>query len=299
MLADFGWAYRTRFTQSGMWLHRKLRFVARSIVYCRSSAQWFARIRHSPLHALALQEPCLLDTVHRPFFDRRLNAQRRVQLLISHYDFLYQHFSPSAVQAIMQGAGLPLGIAVGKDDAAYEITLLRRGQFEKEGCISLQFGQAGRALLVLTFSFAQLQQPLQQREGPWIHIGGIQGGTDSREALKLATKQLHGLQPRLLLVWALRCLAQHMHVQAIYAVDQAHHVYQSHRYKKKKSIQIDYDDLWQAAAGRQQDNGHYLIALSVKDTPIDQRPPHKRAQYQKRGQMLQALQVQLLQALGD
>jgi uncharacterized protein len=295
MLKDFWWAYQTRFTQSGMGWHRKVRFVARSIIYGRSSAQWFARLRLASLHDLAQQEPCMLDTVHRPFFDRRLSAQQRVDLLISHYDFLYQHFSPRAVQTILQGPGLPLGVALGKDGAAYEITLLRRGQFEKEGCISLQFGQAGRALLVLTFSFAQLQ--LQQPEGPWIHIGGIQGAADSREALKLATKQLHGLQPRLLLIWALRGLAQQMHLQAIYAVDQAHHVYQSHRYKKKKTIQIDYDDLWQAAGGQQQDNGHYLIALSVKDTPIDQRPAHKRAQYQKRGQMLQALQTQLHQAL--
>ncbi len=294
--SDYRWAYGMRFLQPQMQWHRKVRFIARSVLHPHSSHQWFSLVRRSPLGAIAQQEACFLDVIHRPFFDHRLSALQRAELLASHYRFFYSAFTPTVAKSIMHGQGYLLGTASGKSNTPYGLVLRRVGQFDKEGCLTLQFVQAQCTLLSLTFSFSVEHQQVKMK------LGGIQGGAGpNREALKVATQELFGLQPRLLLMWALRQLAQRLGVGAIEAVDQQNHIYKSSRYAHRKSVQIDYDDLWTAAGGTPLADGNFAIPLAEKITPLAERPAHKRAQYRKRAQMLdtlrEGLQATLSQAM--
>lgn len=294
--SDYKWAYAKRFLQPQMKWHRKVRFLARSVLHFKSSWQWFSLVRQSPLAAIAQAEACFLDVIHRPFFDRRLSAMQRADLLRSHYQVFYHAFDSQIAEHIMRGQGYLLGTASGKSSTAYGIMLRRIGQFDKEGCLTLEFVHAQSTLLCLTFSFCVEHQQVKMK------LGGIQGGSgQSREALKVATHELFGLQPRLLLIWMLRELAQKLGVGAIEAVDQQNHVYKSDRYARRKTIQIDYDDLWIAVGGKALPHGNFAIPRVEKITPLADRPAHKRAQYRKRGLMLDALrdnlQMKLTQAI--
>ena len=291
---DYRWAYAMRFLQPKMQWHRKVRFLARSVVHLQSSWHWFSLIRHSPLRAVAQADACFLDVIHRPFFDHRLSAMQRAALLNSHYRFFYAAFTPDIAGGIMQGQGHVLGTASGKSNTPYQLVLRRVGQFDKEGCLTLQFVQAECILLSLTFSFAVEHQQVKMK------LGGIQGGSGpTREALKAATQELFGLQPRLLLIWTLRELAQRLGVGAIEAVDQQNHVYKSDRYTGRKTIQIDYDDLWTAAGGTPLAHGNFAIPIAEKITPLSERPAHKRAQYRKRAVMLDTLREGLQATLSQ
>lgn len=291
---DYRWAYSMRFLQPQMQWHRKVRFIARTVLHWRSSWQWFSLVRHSPLYTIAQAEACFLDVIHRPFFDHRLSALQRAQLLRSHYEVFYSVFNPFIAGSIMQGKGYLLGTASGKSTTPYNLVLRRVGQFDKEGCLTLEFVQAQCTLLSLTFSFSVEHQQVKMK------LGGIQGGAGpNREDLKVATQELFGLQPRLLLVWTLRQLAAQLGVNAIEAVDQQNHVYKSARYVAKKTVQIDYDDLWTTAGGTALAHGNFAIPIAEKITPLADRPAHKRAQYRKRAIMLDTLRESLKDTLSQ
>jgi uncharacterized protein len=292
--SDFQWAYAKRFLQPQMKWHRKVRFLARSVLHFKSSWQWFSLVRQSPLAGVAQAEACFLDVIHRPFFDHRLSAMQRADLLSSHYRVFYNAFEPHTADHIMRGQGYLMGTASGKSDTPYDVVLRRVGQFDKEVCLTLEFVQAQCTLLSLTFSFCAEHQQVKMK------LGGIQGGCGrSREALKAATQELFGLQPRLLLIWTLRELAQKLGVGAIEAVDQQNHVYKSDRYARRKTIQIDYDDLWIAAGGKALPHGNFAIPRTEKIIPLAERPSHKRAQYRKRSLMLDALRGSLQATLSQ
>jgi uncharacterized protein len=278
------WALRVRYTQKGIPWHRKIRFFARLMLHFTSSNGWFALIKTTPLRTIAVQEPCFLDIIHRPFVDRRLNPLTRLELLSSHYHYFYKVFEPHIAKSVMQGQGWCIGSVEAKSPMSFDIVLRRIGQFDKEGCLSLVFMQATQALLMLTFSFVRINA-----SSVHILIGGIQGGRDSKEAIKSATHAMHGLQPRLLLMQVFRDIATHLNISAIYAVNQDNHVYKSDRYAHRKNIQINYDELWALAQGKQQANGHFSLPIQLPHIPLADRASRKRAQYRLRNVMMQGL----------
>lgn len=238
------WAYQLRFADAELGFDRKLRFIFRTLVYFSSSRQWFEYLHGSSLKNFVAGKPDFLDICHRPFYDLRLSSRQRVWLLIQHYTFICAYFEEPIVYRVMTAdSELVLAKLVGKSGGEYVIRLAHKGQFDKEGCISLQFVQADAVLLTLTFSIISAEAI------SILKIGGIQGGINSRDVLRAATHDLHNLQPRLLLIRAARELAQAFNIEKIEGVHQNNHIYQSTRYKRKKEVNIDYDELWLAAGG--------------------------------------------------
>lgn len=291
ILSDFLWAYKARFSEVEMELHRKLRFVLRTILSFRSSAQWFGFIRQTPLLSVVSSEPQLLDIVHRPFFDYRMPQSHCAARLISHYRYFFSVFQNQSACTATLSSGLLLGWITGRSGCCYNLRLVRLGQFDKEGCLSLQFVDPICTRLTLSFSF------LTDVGFVKVCIGGLQSMEDGRDALRAATHDLFGLQPRLLLVWVLRVLVQALGIASIDAIDRAHHVYQSPRYKPKKAIYADYDDFWNVLGGKRQSNGAFCIPATAASVMIEHRPSRKRAMYRRRDQALDCLRHQILSSL--
>ncbi len=248
---------------------------------------WFSLVHDTPLAAIAATEPCFLDIIHRPFFDHRLSALARLDFLNHHYTYFYKIFDSYLAQQVMQGDGWHLGSLVAEHETRFDIVLRRIGQFDKEGGQSLVFMHANHAVLILTFSFAVVNASLG------IYIGGIQGGQDSKATIRQATHDMHGLQPRLLLINVLREMARYLGVEAIYAVNQDNHVYKSDRYVDRKNIQIDYDELWTMAQGQPQANGYFNIPVDCTAKSLEDRAPRKRAQYRRRQAMMDSFTATL------
>ncbi|WP_051304804.1 VirK/YbjX family protein [Chitinilyticum litopenaei] len=288
---DVRWACRMRFANGDVRLHRKLRLVFRSLLQPRSSARWFAFLRHSPLSAVLGREPEFIERVHRPFFDCRLPADAVCDVLIGHFRHFHSRFCAGQAAAIMRGEGVELARLSGKSGESCRLLLNRFGKFDKEGGLCLQLVTADTWLQALSFS-------LVTRNGQTgLLIGGMQGKKDGRERIREVTRELHGLQPRLLLLDALRDVARVCGCAFIDAIASENHVYASPRYRHRKDVRLDYEEVWLAAGGIRQASGHFSIPLARECVPIAERPARKRAEYRRRGEVLDAMQREIQASL--
>lgn len=284
------WAYRQFSDRKGQRLGRKLRFLSRSLFYWQGSVRWFQLLQQTSLGTLAKREGAFWERVHRPFFDCRLTAAERAELLLNHYRLLFTLLKPGLVESILNGQGWPLAQLQGKSGAVYTLQFTRNGKFDKEGGMCLQFLTEGRVLVTLTLLLAE------GAEGRVIKVGGAQGGLNCRDALKQATRDLHGIQPRLLLVEALRRVACWFAAARIEAITQAQHVYRAGRYSWKKQIQMDYVALWEMCGGSRRADGLYDIPLQAPERSREI-PANKRAEYRRREALYQDMSEQMYQTL--
>ncbi|WP_051278792.1 VirK/YbjX family protein [Chitinilyticum aquatile] len=290
---DVRWACRMRFANGDVRLHRKLRLVFRSLLQPRSSARWFAFLRHSPLSAVLGREPEFIERVHRPFFDCRLPADAVCDVLIGHFRHFHSRFRAEQAAAIMRGEGIELARLPGKSGESCRLLLNRFGKFDKEGGLCLQLVTADTWLQALSFS-------LVTRNGQTgLLIGGMQGKKDGRELIRAVTRDLHGIQPRLLLLDALRDVARVCGCAFIDAIASENHVYASPRYRHRhrKDIRLDYEEVWLAAGGIRQVSGHFSIPLARECVSIADRPARKRAEDRRRGELQESLQRQIQASL--
>lgn len=284
------WAYRQFTDGREQRLSRKLRFLSRSLFYWQGSVRWFQLLQHSSLRDVAQRDGAFWERVHRPFFDCRLTAAERAELLLNHYRLLFSLVQQGALERILDGQGWPLAQLQGKSGMVYTLQFTRNGKFDKEGGMCLQLLAEGRVLVTLTLLLAE------DAGGRVIKVGGAQGGLHCREALKQATRDLHGIQPRLLLVEALRRVARWFAAARIEAITQAQHVYRAGRYSWKKQIQMDYVALWDMCGGSRRADGLYDIPLQAPERSREI-PANKRAEYRRREALYQDMSEQMYQTL--
>lgn len=289
---DFLWVYRMQFRQRSASYLCKLRFMFRTIVFWRASRNWYSYLRNGPHTLLAPGDVLFVERPHRPFFDHRLSANQRVDMMVGHYVFFYSAFNNKLANNVMQCVGWKLSSIYGKSGLGYDFVLNRDCRLEKEGCLVLQMQYAGAVILSLSFTFA-LDENLK------ICIGGLQSALDSSVALRVATQDLHGIQPRFLIICALRCLCTLLRVQKIEAIDDKNHIYMSWRTKRKNRIRFSYDAVWSAVGGVQQANGRFAISPVLARIDWESKPPNKRAQYRRRAVMLDSFYTDMNHNMRD
>ncbi|MES2050202.1 MAG: DUF535 family protein [Pseudomonadota bacterium] len=286
--SDFFWAYRTVFHSHTIGYQRRGRFVMRTVLNLGPSAFWFRFMRSSYLNGVAANDPSLIEAIHRPFFDRTVNASRRVLLLKSHFESLYSIFGPLQTGEMMVGARMPLCHLVGKNGEAFAVNLFRGDAFKREGGVTLELSFENHSLLFLTFTLVDYDDEIL------IKVGGIQSNKgDTRDQVRDATHALHGIQPRLLLIEALRAIASRINCTKIECVGKENHIHKAWRYRFKKTFSAEYDQLWRLAGGKENRKGNFDIPATVEEKSIDARPSNKRSEYRRRSVLLHAMRHQV------
>lgn len=285
---DFNWAYRTAFPSHIVSYDRRGRFVLRTLMNLQPSACWFRFLKESYLSDIAVREPSLVEAVHRPFFDKNITATRRAALLKGHFELFQSLFGPVRTAAVIVGNGISLCRIAGKTGEDLEIKLLRSETFKREGGVTLELSLNKTSLLWLTFSL------VGSGHETLIKVGGIQSRIgDCRESVRGATHALHGIQPRLLLIEALRTIAGLINCNKIECISKENHIYRSWRYRSKKAISAEYNQLWLLAGGRENSRGNFDIPSFVDEKPIDERPSKKRSEYRRRAALLELMRQQV------
>lgn len=275
-------------------LQRRMRFVLRSWVLGAANTAWFRTVYASPvlLRMLDLQKD-LIERIHRPVSRRYLSVADRAQLLMSHYAFVESRFNEAFVSSVLVGGGGLLTELEGKGGSRYQIILKHEHRYCKEGELTLEFLDSdGEFLAVLSFSFRQAVDGLE------IHVGGVQGGRveDTRERIRVVTRNLYHIQPRHALVEALRRIAQSLGVCRIDCVSNANHVYRTLRYRNK-IIQANYDTLWISLQGVLSNNNDYRLPLVIHHHKPEELPSNRRSEYRRKLAVLEQLQAQTEQHL--
>ncbi|MDY7536855.1 DUF535 family protein [Undibacterium sp. RTI2.1] len=290
--SDFCWAYRTVFPTNHVNYERQSRFLLRTIFNLQPSACWFRYVKESYLRDIASKEPSLLEAVHRPFFDRNITSTKRVRLLKSHFEEFQSIFGPHQALNVMIGDRVSLCKMEGKSGENFVINLVREDAYKREGGVTLELSMNNIPLLCLTFTLETLGREIL------IKVGGIQSkGLHCRDATRDATHALHGIQPRLLLIEALRAIAIKINCTNIECISKENHIHRSWRYRFKKTINAEYNQLWLLAGGKENPDGNFDIPSVIEEKSIDERPSKKRAEYRRRATLLDLMRQQIHQEI--
>ena len=286
------WAVHLRLTDVRSNVKSKIVFLLRTAWQPLTSIAWFYYLSQTYLRQAALSDVSLLDAIHRPFYDRNISAYKRLELLRNHYYLNHQLLGRELATSLFFGERLDISEFSGKNQQTYKLALFWSQSYKREGGLTLGLFLQDTLIQCLTFSLDRYQRNVL------IRVGGMQSHNENtRDLIRETTKNLHGIQPRLLLIDALRFIAKEIHCTTIECIAKKNHIYEALRYKFNKRIRAEYDNLWLLAGATRHRNGNYLLPLTVEDKPIDSRPSNKRSEYRARDSIKQAIQDHISRTL--
>jgi uncharacterized protein VirK/YbjX len=286
------WAYGA-FRQTKPSAFHQLRFAVRCTWRFGASARWFAHLRDSLYLQRTHWAADVLQLPHRPYFDHRLRAREAVNLLISHQLLVAERFDHALLKRLESGRACPISEIVGKSGGVYTLVLSQDGRFLKEGLLSLSLVASGESVISLAVTFGD------RALGQSALIGGLQAcASHPTERLRELTRELHGIQPRLLLLHALRAMCLQLDLPRIEAVSARNHVFRSTRYRWKKTVHLAYETLWVMVGGTKRSDGNYDIAAAAPRKPLSSYPSKKRSEYKRRFDLIDDMEMQIGLAVG-
>jgi uncharacterized protein VirK/YbjX len=186
----------------------------------------------------------LLRKPSRSFLHADLAFGERALILQTHYGQLRRRFGAPLVRAWLAGEAVELALQAKSADA-FRLRIGRSLQMGREG--ELHFALLAGADQRRIASMAMAIGPGSQGEA--LFLGGIQGcsGPNAKEATVEATRALHGLRPKDLLVHAAYAFAARSGICEILGVGAHAHVHADPRCGA--AWPFDYDAFWMSLGG--------------------------------------------------
>ena len=140
---------------------------------------------------------------------------------------------------------------------------------------------------------------IQHEDTHVVAIGGVQGwaGTDTIGAEEVKainikmTKILHGLHPKIFLLYMLKMLGAEWGLKEIWGVSDDNH---RSNHSLVNSVKFSsYDNFWIDHSGVLNQQGFYAISTEIKVKPYDEIPANKRARFRHRYEMLNQIRTQI------
>jgi uncharacterized protein VirK/YbjX len=261
-----------------------LKLKARAMVHRAHTRRWLKLLNSHPAFSDYVQNwPRFLYKIYRPYLTNTLDMDARLVALTSHYQFVFQRgLGPIVAQA--SHAGLTLAACEGKSGTRYQVRLRAVGTLEREGDLALQLCQDGTLLYTVAFTFSW------RGEGMAVSIGCIQGARDegTLEAIRIATRELHGVRPKQLLVTLVRELGFAFGCGRLYLVSNANRVV--HSALRQGRVRADYDQLWHELGAELQADGDYMLACApLAPLALEDIASKKRAEARRRHALVASL----------
>jgi uncharacterized protein VirK/YbjX len=273
------------------WRRKRVKFLFRGIWQSRATHRWVDRLSRSDAQPLWEARPRLVWKLQRPYLHHRWDLEARFDALSSHYDILRDLLSPAARQRIYRDGvtlvrlSTPLGRTV-------NLRLAYRDQFEKEGELSVMVDDAETGLQLAGLTFCLIGE--SDRRVAW--IGGVQASRDprTRGIIHDVAKEMHGLRPKALALWALRQLSAPWQLEEIRAISDHSHIYRSG--SRRRDFEAKYDEFWAESSGWRHEDGDWALPLQVPPRPREEIKPSRRKAHERRYAMLAELRADLLAA---
>ena len=259
---------------------RHLRWAAAAALSPREALDWFS-FHDDPAHVgFSDANPRLVFRALTRYMSVRWNLARRTKVIQDTYRFIV-HRGGFLEKAMHSSEGMTLAHLDLDRGQQARIRIGSDPQFRKEGEISMFLELEGVAGPVTGIAFS-----LEQDQGWTALIGGFQGrkGGDE-EIIKLATKAMHGLRPKNLMVLLIQELAQALGVSALRGVGNRVQVYRARLNNPLipvRNIRFDFDALWMEIGGEAREDGWFELPLTTPRRRPDQIKPNKRSLYAKR-----------------
>lgn len=258
-----------------------LKLALRAIGNWSTSNAWFLLLNSQPLlRELARVKPRLIYKVYRPYLSQALPPRQRLAALRDHYCFV---FASGLGPLTLRAARVPATLATttGKSGGRFQLALAAVDPMEREGELVLQLLHENMVVSSCAFSF------IAGDRGMLLAIGCVQGpkGANGLHLVREATRELHGLRPKNLLVRLLGHLAHQHHCVGLRMVGNQNRVVKAALRQGK--VHADYDELWQELHASRRADGDFDLACQEIGAPcLDAIPSKKRAEMRRRHALL-------------
>lgn len=256
---------------------KQLKLSVRTVLYYQQTQRWLAYWNTTPMHArLAQATPRLLQKIYRPYQSLRLRSQDRLNILVSHYDFIFRQGLGPLVLHASQTPQL-LGSFSGKSGTTYELRLSAIERLDREGELTLDLCSDQKLLFSVAFTFYGNELV------PCVGVGCLQGprGSDAQERVRNATRDMFGLRPKGLMLRLVREIGHAYGCKKLILVGNQNRV----MFHQVRAGQVfaDYDDFWQEIGAIRRPDGEYQLACDAIAAPnLQDIPSHKRSEARKR-----------------
>jgi len=258
----------------------------RALLHPRQTPAWLHLLNSHPAFSEYVRScPRFLYKIYRPYSSNALDAGQRLAAIRAHYAFVFRH---GLGQTVARASLAPVLLAEtrGRSGLSYCIELRTVNIFDREGDMVLQLVQDGKTLYTVAFTIA----PRDGSQSLDISIGCIQGGKteDAREAIRSATRELHGLRPKQLMIGLVRQLAHDYGCARVLLVSNRNRVV--YKAIRNGRVLADYDQLWEELGARKRTDGDYELDCAAPAAPdMDTIPSKKRAEARRKFEVLTQL----------
>jgi uncharacterized protein VirK/YbjX len=264
------------------YLRESLKLTVRALLYRRQTGSWLQLLNSHPLFAQMLPAcPRLVNKIYRSYFSTRLRCQDRLDLLHTHYDVVIGNgLAPLVARAAHRPVTM-CRLQARSPDSDYRIELRAGGVLCREGELVLQLMHGAALLVSVAFSF------LRQDGGIALGIGCLQGapGGGGLDAIRSATRDLHGMRPKQLLVRMVRQFGHDLGCAQLVLVGNRNRVVTTSMRQGK--VHADYDGLWlELNAVRRADGNFGLACEDLPQPRMEEIASKKRSEARKRHEML-------------
>ncbi|WP_343728815.1 VirK/YbjX family protein [Duganella sp.] len=262
-------------------LRERLKLSLRAALHHRATYGWLQLLNSHPMFAELVQaRPRLIYKIYRPYLSNTMPCAQRVDVLREHYRHVLRFgLGPLTVRAAR--AAVPLASIEGKSGLPYRLQLRAIEPMEREGELVLQLLQGSELVYSCAFSFVHSEQ------GMLLGIGCMQGprGAHGLQLIKDATRELHGLRPKNLMVKLLSQIAHDHGCVALRLVSNRNRVVCGATRQGK--VHADYDGLWQELGALQRADGDYQLASEpICEPDLAAIASKKRSEARKRHETL-------------
>ena len=254
----------------------------RALAHPGPTRRWLALLNsHPALAECVTHRPSVLNKIYRPYLTATLDVDQRLAALRAHYSFLFSH-GLAALLAQASRSGFQLARIIGKSGIVYDIQLRAMGTCEREGELVLQLCCDGAVVYSTAFTFST-------HDGAAIvSIGCLQGprGADAMAAIKQASRELHGLRAKALLVGLVQQLGDALGCTELRLVGNGNRT--AGRALGRGQVRADYEQLWEElGAVRRADGDFSLPCGPLAPLDLEQVVQKRRSEARKRHQLLQ------------
>jgi uncharacterized protein VirK/YbjX len=251
-----------------------------AIVYPVQTRRWKRYIdRHAVLRDLARQYPRVVHKIYRPYLNTRLSCADRVNVLIGHYDRI---FEAGMADLVDRAASLPVSVAgfAGKSGALFELELSAINTGHREGELALKLLHGGTCVYMSSFVLAEIDGARS------IALGGLQGlrAFDGAQVIKAVTREFHGCRPKKLMVAAVRAVGDYFGCERIVLIGNENLV--TVNWRRAGRISSDYDATWEELGAQRRADGNYELPCTSAEPNLDAVVSHKRAEARRRNALL-------------
>ena len=262
--------------------------AARALINHRQTLNWVNFLHSTPLLTqLLASSPRLFQKIYWPYLTKALQCQDRLNVLITHYRFVEQ-LGWSAIVARAALSPQLLGTIEGKTGQLYEIRLAAASTSESEGELILQLWRQETLIYGIAFSI------LKNEEHPVIGVGCLQGPSrhiDGLELIQQATRDLHGLRPKNLMVRLLQQFGRDCGCNQLILVSNQNMVVQNAINKSR--VHADYDTFWLEVGAIRSDEGDFFLGCEQPLLNLEEIASKKRSEAKKRAALLASAQAVL------